>query len=131
MKNINNKIFYLYYEMAVFLKGFDPIRSAKIYYTFTLNFILIFPILCFIFLKISNDKVGFIIINILNIISYFFVLRYYTNKIFTKEHVNKILKKRIKNKYLRIIIIIITFILSCIINASPIFTLIFISKMLK
>ena len=131
MKNINNKIFYLYYEVTLFLKGIDPIGSAKVNFTMTINFILILPILCLIFLKISNDSIGFTIINFLSFISYFFVSKYYTNKIFTKERLKCIIKNRIKNKYYRITIIIFTIIFGCIIYASPIFTLIFISKMLK
>ena len=131
MKKITNKIFYLYYEMALFFKGNDPIYSAKLYYTVIINYILIFPILSLLFLKISNDFKGGVIALFLGLISYYLIFKYHTKKIFTKERVNIIIKSRIKNIYLRYLMILITIIFGLIIYSSSFFTLVIISKMLE
>ena len=131
MRKITNIIFYLYYEMALFLKGLDPIGSAKFNYTLTVNFILIFPILCLIFLKISNDSKGGLIPLFLSFFSIYIINKYHTKKMFTKERVNNIIKNRIKNDFLHFFIILIAYIFGLIIYSSSFFTIVIISKLLK
>ena len=132
MKKTINFIFYLFYEMATFLRGNDPFYSAKIYYTNLINNIFVYPILGLISFKISI-KIGLFIYLPIAFIFYFLTLKYHTKKMFKKEVVNSLIfKNRIKNKYIRIIAIIITFLFGWIIPVTfPFLIIIFINKIFK
>ena len=54
MKKAYSHLFYRYYQIAVFLRGSDPKKSALYYISFVLSFIVIIPVMAFVYDKFDH-----------------------------------------------------------------------------